>query len=241
MSREGERVNSGEAVFDLSSVFATVAKAIPDQTMLLWRGRRFSYSEMNARMDGVAHFLASRGLGCHTEREALRGHESGQDHLGIYLRNGNQYLEAMTGSYRARVAPFNVNYRYVGDELVYLLQDSHAKALVYNSEFAAQVAAIRDRLPDLEVLIQVDDGSRQPLLPGAVEYESIVGTPSPVGGMPDPRGEDVFLIYTGGTTGMPKGVLWRQHDIFMSSMGGRPFGGGDALASYDELAQRRLC
>lgn len=127
-------MNSGDAVFDLSTVFATVAKAIPDQTMLLWRGRKFSYSEMNARMDGVAHFLAGRGLGCHTEREALRGHESGQDHLGIYLRNGNQYLEAMTGSYRARVAPFNVNYRYVGDELVYLLQDSHARALVYNSD-----------------------------------------------------------------------------------------------------------
>jgi 3-oxocholest-4-en-26-oate---CoA ligase len=224
--------------FNLSSVFSTVAAAIPDQTMLLWRGRRFSYAEMDRRIDGVAHYLASEGLGCHTEREGLLGHESGQDHLGIYLRNGNQYLEAMTGSYRARVAPFNVNYRYVGDELVYLLQDSGARALVYNAEFAPPLAAIRKKLPHLEVLIQVDDESGNALLPGAVDYESIITTPKPPGGMPTPRGEDLFVIYTGGTTGMPKGVCWRQHDIFMSSMGGRPFGGGDALASYDELAQR---
>jgi acyl-CoA synthetase (AMP-forming)/AMP-acid ligase II len=231
-------MNSGSTAFNLSSVFATVAETIPDQTMLLWRGRRFSYAQMDARIDGVAHYLASRGLGCHTERNELGAHESGQDHLGIYLRNGNQYLEAMTGSYRARVAPFNVNYRYVGDELVYLLHDAQARALVYNAEFAPRVAAIREKLPHLEVLIQVEDGSGNPLLPGAVDYESFVVTPRPADGMPTPRGEDLFLIYTGGTTGMPKGVLWRQHDIFMSSMGGRPFGGGDALASYDELAQR---
>jgi acyl-CoA synthetase (AMP-forming)/AMP-acid ligase II len=224
--------------FNLSSVFTTVAEAVPDQTMLLWRGRRFTYREMDSRIDGVAQYLASRGLGCHTERSNLLGHESGQDHLGIYLRNGNQYLESMIGSYRARVAPFNVNYRYVGDELVYLLHNAQAKALVYNAEFAPQVAAIREELPHLAVLIQVADESDNALLPGAVDYETIIATPPPPDGMPTPSADDLFLIYTGGTTGMPKGVLWRQHDIFMSSMGGRPFGGGDPLASYRELAER---
>jgi 3-oxocholest-4-en-26-oate---CoA ligase len=224
--------------FNLSSVFGSVAKAVPDRTMLLWRGRRFSYAEMDSRIDGVAHYLASLGLGCHTEREHLSGHESGQDHLGIYLRNGNEYLEAMIGSYRARVAPFNVNYRYVGDELVHLLDDSDAKALVYHAAFAPQVAEIRDKLANLRILIQVADESGNALLPGAVDYESIISTPAPADGMPTPSGDDLFVLYTGGTTGLPKGVLWRQHDIFMSSMGGRPFGGGPAFASYEDLARQ---
>jgi fatty-acyl-CoA synthase len=224
--------------FNLSSVFKTVTDAIPDQTVLLWRGRRLTYGEMDARVDGVARYLSSIGLGCHTERVHLQGHESGQDHLGIYLRNGNEYLEAMIGSYRARVAPFNVSYRYVEDELVYLLADAHARALVYHAEFAPRVAAMRDKLPHLEVLIQVDDGSGNALLRGAVDYESITSTPEPHNGMPTPRTEDLYILYTGGTTGMPKGVLWRQHDIYMSSMGGRPFGGGPALASHSQLVEQ---
>lgn len=194
-----------------------------DQTFVVWRDRRLTYAQFDAHVDGFAHFLVSAGLGVHTERAALAGHESGQDHLGIYLRNGNEYLEAMIGSYRARVAPFNVSYRYVEEELLYLLTDSNARALVYNAEFAPRVAAIRDRLPNLAVLIQVADDSGNELLPGAVDYEAILGTPEPEGGMPVPSGDDLYILYTGGTTGMPKGVLWRQHDIFLSSMGGRPF------------------
>lgn len=222
--------------FDLSTVFSTVAEAVPDQTFMVWRDRRITYAQFDARVDGFARFLVSAGLGVHTERAALAGHESGQDHLGIYLRNGNEYLEGMIGSYRARVAPFNVSYRYVEDELLYLLADSNARALVYSAEFAPRVAAIRDRLPDLAVLIQVADDSGNELLPGAVDYEAILTTPGT--GMPAPSGDDLYILYTGGTTGMPKGVLWRQHDIFLSSMGGRPFGAENFLGSYAELADK---
>jgi fatty-acyl-CoA synthase len=224
--------------FNLSDVFGTVAEAIPDSTFLVWRGRRLSYGEVDRRVSGFANYLTSVGLGAHTERDALPGHESGQDHLGIYLRNGNEYLEAMIGSYRSRVAPFNVSYRYVEDELLYLLTDSESKALVYPAEFAPRVAAIRDRLPHLRVLIQVADHSGHELLPGAVDYETILATPPPVGGLPTPSGDDLYILYTGGTTGMPKGVLWRQHDIFLSSMGGRPWGSDQPLASHDELAEK---
>jgi fatty-acyl-CoA synthase len=224
--------------FNLSDVFGTVARTIPDQTFLVWRGSRLSYAEVDRRVDGFANYLTSVGLGCHTERDALAGHESGQDHLGIYLRNGNEYLEAMIGSYRARVAPFNTSYRYVEDELLYLLTDSKSKALVYPAEFAPRVAAIRDRLPHLRVLIQVADQSGNALLPGAVDYETILSTPTPADGMPTPSGDDLYVLYTGGTTGMPKGVLWRQHDIFLSSMGGRPWGSDQPLASHDELAEK---
>ncbi|OBG82313.1 acyl-CoA synthetase [Mycobacterium sp. E802] len=229
---------SADVKFDLSTVFSTVARAIGDQTFLVWRDRRLTYREFDARVDGFAHYLVSAGLGAHTERDALAGHESGQDHLGIYLRNGNEYLESMIGSYRARVAPFNVSYRYVEEELLYLLTDSNARAVIYNAEFAPRVAAIRDRLPNLQVLIQVADESGNDLLPGAVDYETILKTPAPQTGMPTPSGDDLYILYTGGTTGMPKGVLWRQHDIFLSSMGGRPFGSDTCLSSYEELAER---
>ena len=223
--------------FDLSTVFRTVAEALPDQQILIWRDQRLTYAQLDTRIDGVAHYLVNQGLGCHTERDQLAGHQSGQDHIGLYLRNGNAYLEAMVAGYRARVAPFNVNYRYVEEELLYLLADAKARALVYAAEFAPHVQSIRGRLPELRVLIQVADDSGNELLPDAVDYESIVGTPAPAAGMPTPTGDDLYVLYTGGTTGMPKGVLWRQHDIFMSAMGGRPFmAGGEQLNSYDDLA-----
>jgi acyl-CoA synthetase (AMP-forming)/AMP-acid ligase II len=223
--------------FDLSTVFRTVASTIPDKQVLVWRDVRLTYSQMDARIDGIAHYLTSRGLGCHTERDQLANHQSGQDHMGLYLRNGNEYLEAMVAGYRARVAAFNVNYRYVEEELLYLLADAKARALVYAAEFAPHVQSIRGRLPELEVLIQVADDSGNELLPDAVDYESVVNTPAPAGGMPTPSADDLYILYTGGTTGMPKGVLWRQDDIFMSAMGGRPFlAGGEPLGSYDDLA-----
>jgi 3-oxocholest-4-en-26-oate---CoA ligase len=224
--------------FNLSTVFAQVAAAVPDATVLVWRDRRFTYSQMDARVDTVAYYLTGVGLGCHTERAALAGHESGQDHLGIYLRNGNEYLETMVASYRARVAPFNVSFRYVEDELIYLLNDAKTKALVYAAEFAPRVEAIRAQVPTLQILIQVGDESRNALLPDAVDYESVVMTPAPAAGMPTPSPDDLYILYTGGTTGMPKGVLWRQHDIFVSSMGGRPFGRDHAFASYAEIAEQ---
>ena len=229
-----------DAGFNLSTVFDTVARSVPDAEVMVWRERRLTYAVMNARIDGLAHHLVGQGLGCHTERTpgtGLAGHESGQDHLGIYLRNGNEYLESMVASYRSRVAAFNVNYRYVADELAYLLADAGTTALVYHAEFAPQVAAVRERLPDLKVLVQVADDSGNPLLPGAVDYEEATATPAPAAGMPTPSGDDLFILYTGGTTGMPKGVLWRHDDIYVSSMGGTVFGGTEPFGSYDAIAQ----
>lgn len=226
--------------FNLSLVFDTVATTVPDQPLITWRGRDHTYAEVNARAQGLAHFLHEAGLGCHTERTDsgdLAGHLSGQDHLGLYLRNGPEYLEGMIGAYRARLAPFNVNFRYVDEELAYLLADAQATALIYHAEFAAQVAAVRDQLPHLKVLIQVADDSGNELLPGAVAYETAASHPAPEADMPVPTGDDLFILYTGGTTGMPKGVLWRQDDMYVSSMGGTPWGSTDPFASYDAIAE----
>jgi 3-oxocholest-4-en-26-oate---CoA ligase len=226
--------------FNLSTVFSTVAAAVPEQVVLVWRDRRLTYAEMDARASGLAHLLVEHGLGAHADRGSLAGHESGQDHLGIYLHNGNEYLEAMIGAFRARVAPFNVNYRYVEEELVYLLTDARTKALVYHAEFAPTLAAIRDQLPDLELLIQVSDESGNALLPGAIDYEAAVATSAPAAGLPEPDGDDLYILYTGGTTGMPKGVLWRNDDIFVTSMGGTPFGTNEPHPSYDSIRQAAL-
>ena len=220
--------------FDLSSVFHTVAEAVPDHEVLVWRDRRLTYAQLDRRVDGLARFLSRAGLGAHRERAVLAGHETGQDTVGLYLRNGNEYLESMVGSYRARCAPFNINYRYVEEELRYIFEDAGVRALVYHAEFAPLVAAIAATLPGLEVLVQVEDGSGHPLLPGAVAYEEAVATAE--GTLPEASPDDLYVLFTGGTTGMPKGVLWRQDDIYVSAMGGTPFGSDQPLASYDEVA-----
>jgi len=225
----------GSTEFNLPDVFDTVARVHPDRDCLIWGQRRLTFSEMVDRSTRLGAYLRSRGLGAHTERERLAGHESGQDHLGIYLYNGNEYLEAMLGAFRARVAPFNVNYRYVAEELLYLLDNSDCRALVYHAAFAPALAEVRDRLPRLEVLIQVADDSGHDLLPGAVDYEAALADAAPSLDV-QPSADDLYILYTGGTTGMPKGVLWRQHDIFMSAMGGRNILTQEAVDTYDDVA-----
>ena len=125
---------------------------------------------------------------------------------------------------KRRVVPFNVNYRYVEEELSYLLRDAAAKGLIYHAAFAPTLQRVRAELPDDAVLLQVADGSNNPLLPGAVDYEAaLASAPSELPPV-EPSPDDLYMLYTGGTTGMPKGVLWRQHDIFMAAMGGRIYG-----------------
>jgi len=225
----------GTTQFNLAEAFETVAAVHPDRECLIWGDTRLTFSQMADRSRRLGTYLRSRGLGAHTERDALGGHESGQDHLGIYLYNGNEYLEAMIGSFMSRVAPFNVNYRYVADELLYLLDNSRCRALVYHAAFAPTLAEVRDRLPRLEVLVQVADESGNDLLPGAVDYETVLAGTEP--GIDErPTADDLYILYTGGTTGMPKGVLWRQHDIFLSAMGGRNILTQEKVETYDDVA-----
>ena len=141
--------------------------------------------------------------------------------MGIYAYNGNEFVESLLGAFRARVAPFNVNYRYVKNELHYLLADSGATALIYHATFAPRVADVLPNLPHLRVLIQIADDSGNDLVDGAVDYEAALAAAAPGPPPVEPSPDDLYVLYTGGTTGMPKGVLWRQHDIFMTSFGGR--------------------
>jgi acyl-CoA synthetase (AMP-forming)/AMP-acid ligase II len=222
--------------FTVPAVANAVAAAIPDRELLIQGEQRYSYAEVIERSNRLAAYLHSRGLGCHTERSAIAGHQVGQDLLGIYAYNGNEFVEALLGTFGARVAPFNVNFRYVKSELQYLLADSGATALICHSAFAPRVAEVLADLPQLRVLIQIADNSGNDLVYGAVDYETVIASNSPLPPPVQHSPDDLYVLYTGGTTGMPKGVLWRQHDIFMTSFGGRNLMTGEPFGSVDEIA-----
>ena len=164
--------------FNLAEVFEAVAAAVPDRDCIVFGDRRLTFAEIDDRTARLARVLHDWGLGAHTERSGLAGYQSGQSHLALYMTNSNEYLEGMLGAYRARVAPFNVNYRYVSDELVYLLDNAHAAAVMYHAQFGPTLAEALDKLPAMR-LIHVDDGSGIAPLPGAVRYEELLAAAPP--------------------------------------------------------------
>ena len=224
-------------MFNLGTVNEAIATAFPEREAIVFRDRRLSYRQLNERTRRLANYLKSCGLGAHRPRAQLAPWESGQDQLALYLFNGNEYLEGMIGGYKARVAPFNVNYRYVEEELEYLLNNARTRAVVYHAAFAPRVAAVRAKVPSLEVLLQVADGSGHALLPGAVDYETALAKSSAEPPLEEGSPDDLYILYTGGTTGMPKGVLWRQADILVAALAGRG-NDGRVLATLDEYVER---
>lgn len=221
---------------NLAVIQELVADAIADRDAVVWRGRVLSHGDIARRSRQVAQGLRHAGIGCHTERAGLQPWESGQDHVALYLYNGPEFVESMYGAYKARAVAININYRYVEDELRYVLANSRAKAVVYHGAFAPRLAAVRDQLPDLRLLIQVRDDSGERILDGAVDYEEWVGGQSPAPLSLPYSPDDLYILFTGGTTGMPKGVLWRQEDVFYNGLGGH-IPGFDRLETEAQLRE----
>lgn len=199
----------GSPTFSLADLFEVVADAVPDREALVHAERRITYRELDERTNRLAHWLADRGVGA-------------GDHVAVYLYNSIEYLETMIAAFKLRAVPINVNYRYVEDELRYLLADADAKAVVFDPEFEPRLDAVRPDLPLLTVAL------------GADRYEAALAESSPARDFGPRSGDDLYILYTGGTTGMPKGVMWRHEDVFLAAFGGgHP--GGEPVSRPDEL------
>jgi 3-oxocholest-4-en-26-oate---CoA ligase len=196
-----------------AEIWEAVADRLPDAPAQRHAGASWTWREFDRRADAVAAHLLSRGV-------------VEQDKVAQYLYNGPEYLESVFAAFKAGLAVVNTNYRYTADELTYLWDNADVVSVVFHGAFVEQCAAVRERVPRIHAWLWVDDGSG-PCPAWATPYEAVT-TPWP-GRTQAPwgrSGDHLLLLYTGGTTGAPKGVMWRQDDLYQAldqvSRGRRP-------------------
>jgi 3-oxocholest-4-en-26-oate---CoA ligase len=205
-----------------ASVWESIADVIGDETAVVHGDTRRSWSEYDERAARMAAAYVAAGLGSDSK-------------IGLYMYNGNEYLEAQYGGFKMRGVPVNVNYRYLDEELWYLLDNSDAEALVFHSSLGDRVARVADRLPKLKLLVEVDDGGPGQV-PGAQAYEAVLAGHDPMPRISRAE-DDIYMLYTGGTTGMPKGVMYAMGGMtggFVTS--GFPLLGLAAPSDASEIA-----
>ncbi|MDQ2650819.1 MAG: AMP-binding protein [Actinomycetota bacterium] len=195
-----------------------VTAAIGDRDMLVWGDDRRTYAEVADRTRGLAGFLVDHGITVERERSELERWECGQATVALVMHNRPEYFETMFGAYRARAVPFNVNHHYRPHEIASLFEMLDAKAVVYAREQAPLLAEALAGRDDL-VLLDIEDGTGHAPLPGSVPFEAAIAA-GRTDALPVPSPDDLYLVCTGGTTGSPKAVLWRQADIFVAGMAG---------------------
>ena len=204
--------------WSLTAVQDLVSGEVPDRDMLVWEGVRRTYAQVVSRSRRLAAFLVERGIGAHRERADLERWECGQSPVALILHNCPEYIEAMSGCFRARAVPFNVNHYYGPAEVRAVLHMVGAEAVIYHRSMAPMVAAaVGDGSP---LLIEIDDAGGGAGIAGSVAYEEAIAAQRDDVRLPTPSPDDLYLVCTGGTTGAPKAVVWRQADIFVSAMGG---------------------
>ncbi len=213
--------------FNLADLFESVVDAVPAREAIVVGERRLSYAALDARANRLASYLREQGVGPGSA-------------VGLQLSNGSEYIEGMLAAFKLRAVPINVNYRYVEGELAHLFDDADLEALILHRRFAPRVAAIAASLPKLQQFLVVEDGSDAPvLLPGCEEYERALAYGVSERDFGQRSSDDHYVVYTGGTTGLPKGVVWRHEDIFFGAMGGGdPLQGGNVIQSPEELVTR---
>ncbi|MEI2696830.1 MAG: acyl-CoA synthetase [Microthrixaceae bacterium] len=202
---------------NLADLFESVVDTVPDRTAVLSGDRRLTYASLDERANRLAQVLSQAGVGA-------------DDFVGIQLPNGSEYLEVMIAAFKLRAVPVNVNYRYVDAELQHLYADAGLVALVHHVDFANAVGGAVDSMAERRAVLSVGTGG---------DYEEAISSVEPLGEYPPRSADDLYCVYTGGTTGLPKGVLWRQEDIFFAAMGGGdPYQFGMHIGAAEELAER---
>ncbi|MGH9171551.1 MAG: AMP-binding protein [Acidimicrobiales bacterium] len=211
--------------FNVAEVLEALGDSLGDREAVVTPRLRLSWAELNERTRRFANHLLAHGLGVNRERQVLASHEAGQDRVAICLLNGHEYIEAIVGSFKARCAPCNVNYRYVTTELADLLADMRPRAIVYSAQFAEALLAALATCELEPLMIEIGEA-----------YEATLSASSPSRPALSWSPDDLYILYTGGTTGRPKGVLWRQADAFVTAFGGRNYrDGGREWASMEEM------
>jgi acyl-CoA synthetase (AMP-forming)/AMP-acid ligase II len=201
--------------FNLADLFELVADAASEREAIIAGDRRLTYSQLDERANRLAHHLQSLGVGR-------------DDFVGLHLLNGTEYAEGMLACFKIRAVPVNVNFRYVTDELKHLFEDADLVVNITNARFADRVEAIRADLPKLREVIVVED-----------DYEERLAASQPERDFGERASDDLYCAYTGGTTGLPKGVIWTHEDIFFAGMGGGDvFHAGNYVKTPEELVER---
>lgn len=193
--------------FHLADLFETVARTVPDRLALIGDSARYSFAELNDRCDKLAAGLASQGV--------TRG-----DTVGLYMYNSPAYLEGFIAACKLGAVPYNVNYRYRAEELRYLFANADSAAIIHGAEFSSIVRDVRADVPTLKITVAVEDGSGADSS-GSVSYADLLAHEP--GGRWARDESDYLLCYTGGTTGMPKGVMWPHRAFLFSCAGGAGF------------------
>jgi acyl-CoA synthetase (AMP-forming)/AMP-acid ligase II len=201
--------------FNLADLFESVADAVPERPAVVTKQRQLSFRELDERATRLANCWKALGIGP-------------GDHIGLQLYNGSEYLEGMLAAYKLRAVPININYHYVAAELQYLYTDADLVAVVTHQAFAPAVAQVAGDVEKLRYIFSVADDSGAAVDPAFRDYEEALANSSDLRNFEPRDSDDIYIVYTGGTTGMPKGVMWHHRDIFFGAMGG-----GD-LATVEE-------
>lgn len=212
--------------YNLADIFELAADEFAEREYIVADGKRCTFGEMEQRANRLAHYLASQGIGQN-------------DHVGIYAYNCIEWVETLWAVFKLRAVWININFRYVEDELAYIFDNADLKALVYQREFGPRLANVQQAVAGLShtICIEDDSGAADSGLNSA-DYETAMAAGSIERDFPPRSGDDLYMLYTGGTTGMPKGVVWRHEDVFFALGGGIDQTNGSVVTHPQQVLDR---
>jgi len=212
--------------FNIADLFERAVDAVPDRTAVVCGDQRLTYRAFDEEANRLANHLMAEGF----------GHG---DHVGIYAQNCTEWIVSMVAAFKIRAIPININFRYVENELAYLFDNADLVVLIHGGEYADRIAAVRDQAPGLRHLICIDDGVEADLQSiGSISWSAALAGASAERPQLDRTDDDEYVLYTGGTTGMPKGVVWRHEDVFFALGGGVDAYTNERVTHGHQLAEK---